>query len=83
MDKLTIFREGAKLVGGLGVGTVVKNAIKSTTPDDLNKLHKAGVWIGTFVVTGLVGDMANDYIDKQFDKILEMVNKEKTDKEEI
>lgn len=54
---------GIPLVASYGVHTVVDNAIKCTTPDDLNRMRKSMVVIGGWVITFIVTDKVAEYVE--------------------
>ena len=56
------------LVTSTAVSTVVTNAIKATTPKDLSLVNKGLTIIGTFVLSGMAGDMASNYVIKGIEK---------------
>lgn len=58
----------ATLVASAGVGAVVTNAIKATTPEDLKIVTKITVVIGAFVASHAVADSASTYCGKQIDQ---------------
>lgn len=60
------------LASGFGASYVVGNVIKATTPENLTKLGKVGVWIGGFAIGGIVAKSASDYTEWQFDQISTM-----------
>lgn len=57
------------LVASVGVGAVVTNAIKATTPEDLKIASKIAVVIGTFVASRAVADAASTFCAKQIDEV--------------
>lgn len=58
-------------VASWGAGVVVKNAITITTPADLTRMKKIGVFVGGAAIAGIVGDAASkhtgDIVDQVFD----------------
>lgn len=63
------------LAASVGVGAVVTNAIKATTPEDLKIATKIAVVIGTFVTSRAVSDVASTYCSKQIDEATSAVDK--------
>lgn len=61
-------KSAVALVASVGVGAVVTNAIKATTPEDLKIASKIAVVIGTFVASKAVADVASTYCAKQIDE---------------
>lgn len=62
-------KSAVTLVASAGVGAIVTNAIKATTPEDLKIASKIAVVIGTFVASKAVADMASTYCSKQIDEV--------------
>lgn len=65
---ISTVKSGVGLVVSFGVGTVVGNLIKSTTPVDTGKLVKACIKVGGFVLSSAFGELASNYTDKQIDE---------------
>jgi hypothetical protein len=51
-----------------GVGAIVNNAVKHTTPDNVKTLKKICITIGTFALSGMVSDAVCEYTDKKIDE---------------
>lgn len=64
----------ATLVTSFGVGNVVSNVVKATTPLDLSLLNKAGVFIGKAVLSGMIMGTAAKYVESEIDGIVKMMN---------
>lgn len=62
MNKLALFAQVAELgaigIMSAGVGAVVGNIIKFTTPTDLSIAKKISVGIGAVVISNTLGDLA-------------------------
>lgn len=54
----------------IGVTKVVHDIIRNNT-DIVVPAHKAMVWVGTFVIGGMVTDQAATYVDGKVDKFIE------------
>ena len=61
-------KTGVGFVVTVGVGAIVGNLVKSTTPVDTSKIIKACIKVGSLVVTGAVGDLAGKYAEEQIDE---------------
>ena len=65
--------ETIKAVAGFGVavgaGVIVANAVKATTPVQVNKLAKVLIHLGEFGIAGYVGEKAADYTTEQIDAV--------------
>lgn len=59
----------ATLIVSTGVGAVVTNAVKATTPADLKTFNKIVVMIGTVAVSHAVSDVAAKYTVTQMDEV--------------
>ena len=73
MKRLEILKTGASLIVSVGVGAIVGNVIKTTTPADTKKILKICIDAGGLVLTGLAGDMAGKYTDKTIDDVVDAV----------
>lgn len=62
-----------------GVGTVLTNAIKATTPATLSPYQKALVFVGSFAVSSMVSGAASTYAKTQFDSIAAAIKGEDTE----
>jgi hypothetical protein len=69
------------VVVSIGVGAIVDNAIKATTPSNTKGLKKLAVWVGGIVLSGMVTEAAIKYgeekIDSAFTGVKKMVEEEK------
>lgn len=63
----------ADLVVSAGVGTIVGNAIKATTPAHVTKGNKIMISIGGVVLSSMVGGKASEYAIEQIDLTVEQV----------
>ena len=61
-------KTGVGFVVTVGVGAIVGNLVKSTTPVDTSKIIKACTKVGSLVVTWAVGDLAGKYAEEQIDE---------------
>lgn len=57
------------LIASSGVGAITANAIKATTPTNLNFYQKITIGFGSVVLSGAMGAMATDYVEKQIDAV--------------
>lgn len=53
------------LVVSAGVGTIVGNAIKATTPTDMKMLNKIFVTVGSVVLSGAAAAKASEFVLNQ------------------
>lgn len=75
MKKLDIFKAAAELVVSVGVGTIIGNTIKLTTPADIHLIKKICVGAGAFALSGMVGDLAANHVSQQIDETAEKAAK--------
>lgn len=73
MNKIDIFKAIAGFVSGAGVSVIVNNAIKSTTPENVSKLSKIGIFIGGMALSSFVSDKVESYISEQIDNTIESI----------
>lgn len=71
MIVVPLLKIGVDIVTQFGVGTVVGNLIKATTPVATKGLSKLAVTTGKWVLVGIASTAAAEYTDKQIDKIVE------------
>lgn len=67
----TIVKTVGATVASIGVGTVVSNAVKTATPEDAERLTKASMVVGGFVLSGIASDFATRYVSKNVDEFTE------------
>lgn len=63
----------SQLIVSIGVGTIVTNVVKATTPKNIGRLHKICVGLGSFVLSGIVIEKAATYTDKSIDETIKDV----------
>ncbi|ASD52269.1 hypothetical protein QCN32_gp45 [Arthrobacter phage Niktson] len=63
----TIMRFATKTIVSSGAAAVISNAVKATTPADINRLKKITIWAGTAAISGLVAEHATKRVMKSFD----------------
>lgn len=81
-----------KIVGGLvisiGVGAVATNLIKATTPEDVKKITKICIAVGSFFVAGMTAAAASNKFEGTMDSIIKAIKvftdeSNETEKQEI
>jgi hypothetical protein len=68
-------KSAVTLIASVGVGAVVTNAIKATTPDDLKIASKIAVVVGTFVASKAISDVASNYSEGKIDELTDGLKK--------
>lgn len=72
MDGITITKVIVKVVVTSGVGTIIGNAVRATTPADISKLDTVGVLVGSFFLGGLVAEKTAVYSDTVIDGVVDL-----------
>jgi hypothetical protein len=62
-----------KTVVTSGAAAIITNAVKATTPEDINRLKKITIWAGTAAISGLVAEHAGKRVMSSYDKIVNAV----------
>lgn len=75
--KINHLKSVVTLIASVGVGAVVTNAVKATTPPDLKVLNKLAVLVGTMAASHTVADAASSYFGNTIDEWAEAINKVK------
>ena len=57
------------LTTSIGVGQVVQNIVEATTPNNLSKVKKITTIVGGMAVGAVLGNLASEYAEEQFDSI--------------
>ena len=70
---IDICKTAASMVVAVGVGLIVGNAIKATTPVNLGLIHKICIKAGSFALTTIAGNAVGKAIDKEIDNIVASV----------
>lgn len=63
MNLLSVFVKASKVVTEIGVGMIVSNAIKATTPEDIKRGSKIAIAVGGFALGSMIGAKASSYIE--------------------
>ena len=66
-----------KIVGGvaisIGVGAIVKNVVKATTPEDVSRQTAICIKVGSFFLAGVLGAATNQRFAKDIDSVIKVV----------
>lgn len=73
MKKLELIKTGVSIIVSVGVGAIVSNTIKSTTPDTAGTIKKVCIGIGGFVLSSMLTDEATKYTDKKIDNTVKEI----------
>jgi hypothetical protein len=71
----TIIRFATKTVVTSGAAAIITNAVKATTPADINRLKKITIWAGTAAISGMVAEHAGKRVTDAFDRSVKSVKK--------
>lgn len=67
-------KTGVSVVVSFGVGTIIGNLVKSTTPVDIGKVMKGCIAFSSWVLSGIGADMASKYTEDKIDEIVETMD---------
>ncbi|ASR83339.1 hypothetical protein SEA_MEDIUMFRY_43 [Arthrobacter phage MediumFry] len=70
-----IVRFATKAVVTSGAAAIIQNAVKATTPEDINRLKKITIWAGTAAISGLVAEHAGKRVTDAYDRSVRTVKK--------
>lgn len=76
-----MIRGTTRLIAALGVGQVVGNIVKATTPVAISGFKKVLTDIGCFVLGSIAGDVAADYVSDGMDQFFKKNKEVKTETE--
>lgn len=88
-EVLKTVKQVVTLIVTAGVGAIIGNAIRHTSPPDMSLIKKAAVGVGSVVLTGMVSDAATDYTENAIDTTVQEVkemfqsSEEESDMEEV
>jgi len=70
---LTVIKKFGALVISIGVGAVATNLIRATTPEDVKKVTKICIGVGSFFVAGMAASAASNKFEGTMDSIIKAV----------
>ena len=73
MKKVDMLKAAGAIVVSIGVGSIVGNVVKCTTPITTGPIKRLCILIGSFVLCNMVGDQAVDYTEKKVDDAIEQI----------
>lgn len=68
MNALGIAKTAATFIASTGVGAIVGNAIKASTPGDVNKFQKFTITAGSIVLSSMIAGQASKYTGEQIEE---------------
>lgn len=72
-EVLKTVKQVVTIVVSVGVGAIVSNAIKHTSPPDMSTIKKLCVGAGGLVLGSMVSDKATEYTDQKIDETAEQM----------
>ena len=71
MTKLELVKAAGLIVVNIGVGAIVNNAVKATTPNNTGPVNKVCILIGGLVLTSMISKQTNKYAEEQIDSAVD------------
>lgn len=65
---------GLDLIASSGITTIVTNAVKMVTPDNMSKWQKFSTGFAAIIMGSMVASKAGEYIDEKVDDVVDIVN---------
>lgn len=65
---------GLDLITSSGITTIMANAVKMVTPDNVSKWQKFSTSVAAIVMGSMVASKAGEYIDEKIDDAVDIVN---------
>jgi hypothetical protein len=75
MKKIELVKTVGTFIVSAGVGAIVNNAVKATTPYKTGKIQRACIWVGALVLTSMLSDKATKYTEDKIDETVSKVKK--------
>ena len=69
MKGLKIIKSGISLITDFGVSTIMKNIVLYTMPPETKLISKVGAMVAQGVLTWMVTDKTDEFIDEKVDEI--------------
>lgn len=79
MNWLSLGKGAIALVASAGAGTVITNVVKATMPANISTVNKVLTLVGGFVISGMVGAVASNYVTNELDMLFPTVKSEKVE----
>lgn len=77
ISKYKMFKGVTSFIAGAGAGSIASSAAKSFIPTDANIVKKVACVVGTFAISGIVGDAASKYTSNYIDDTAAQVHEVK------
>lgn len=73
MKKLEMVKKVGAIVVSVGVGAIISNVVKATTPGSVGTIKKVCIAVGVFAISGMVVNRAVRYMDQQIDETVTQI----------
>ena len=73
--KIYLIKNVVSIIATAGVGTVVENAIKKITPEDISRFQKIGTRVGSLVIGAMVSEQVEKFTVSKFDELYDTITK--------
>jgi hypothetical protein len=73
MNPLNLTKTVTEILVSVGVGSIVGNAIKQTTPANAHIVKRISIGIGGFVLSSMISAKASKYATDQIDETVEKI----------
>ena len=81
MKGLELIKTVSGVLVSIGVGGIVSNVIRVTTPDSAGTIKKICIGIGSFVISSMIVDEATSYTEKKIDQTADKFRKQEVKSE--
>lgn len=75
MDKIKTIKKVGAIVVSIGVGAIINNAVKATTPSTAGLVVKGCIVVGAYVLGSMVAKKAITHMEGEVDSIVKEVKK--------
>lgn len=73
MNPLNLAKTAVEIIVSVGVGAIVGNTIKLSTPAGTHVLKRAAIGVGGFVLSSMISDKATKYTTDTIDETVEKI----------
>lgn len=77
MNPIALIKIASEVVVSLGVGTIVGNVVRATTPENVKGVKKVGILVGSMVLGAMASKKAVEFVNEQIDEVAENVENAK------
>jgi hypothetical protein len=75
MKKIQVVKTVGGIIISIGIGTIVGNAIKCTTPSSVKTINKVLVAISGFILSSMISDKVTEYTEVKIDETVDQIKK--------